>query len=71
MDYSTVKKRPKAKVQHRLQKGSYHTWAGNVSVNWVCMKKTEKIIDLIRYNAWLFVIGQCAEGYSRIFFLIT
>ncbi|ENN73596.1 hypothetical protein YQE_09843, partial [Dendroctonus ponderosae] len=34
MEYSTLKKRPKAKVQNRLAKGSYHTWAGNVSVNW-------------------------------------
>ncbi|XP_066155247.1 serine/threonine-protein kinase N isoform X2 [Euwallacea fornicatus] len=34
MEYGTMKKRPKAKVLNRLAKGSYHTWAGNVSVNW-------------------------------------
>ncbi|XP_066250537.1 serine/threonine-protein kinase N isoform X3 [Euwallacea similis] len=34
MEYGTIKKRHKAKVLNRLAKGSYHTWAGNVSVNW-------------------------------------
>ncbi|CAH1132528.1 unnamed protein product [Ceutorhynchus assimilis] len=34
MEYGTLKKRPKAKVQNRLKSGTYYTWAGQISVNW-------------------------------------
>lgn len=35
MEYNSLKKRPKAKVQNRLKQGTYYTWAGDLSFNWV------------------------------------
>lgn len=39
MEYNSLKKRPKAKVQNRLKQGTYYTWAGDLSLNWVSLIK--------------------------------